>query len=356
MSVSGYTLNYRLAKQTFQARGWHTRHWLNLDAIDGALASLAEGTGIPFGTVGGTGDAITVDFTPNVAYTNGQQISFVATAANTGATTVNCDALGAKALQQSNGLALSGGFLQDGTYVRAIYDSNEDAFVIIFPQTVSYVSAVSSGDSGATPDPEADDLYVENNGNAGFSILSPDANDGRLYFGRVSSPDAGGFHYDHAQDRLYFRTNELETTYFDGNVLIEPSRTFFRVYRDYAAAALPASGTAIAFNAVQTSKGDGSYVTATGVFTVNRAATLRLRAILEGTGSAAVTHVFAFYINGVEHAVTFSRLLSTTVSGYPVMELAATFAATNTIEVRMKTNGGASNFTGRFLLEIEELS
>ena len=45
----------------------------------------------------------------------------------------------------------------------------------------------TSDPSAATPSTNADELWIENNGNAGITISNPDANQGSLFFGNATS-------------------------------------------------------------------------------------------------------------------------------------------------------------------------
>ncbi len=77
------------------------------------------------GTVGGTGDAITLTPSPGVtAYAAGQRFRFVAAAENTGATTVDISALGAKNVFV-NGAACVGGELAAGAIYELTYDGTQ---------------------------------------------------------------------------------------------------------------------------------------------------------------------------------------------------------------------------------------
>ena len=52
----------------------------------------------------------------------GLQVSFIATAANTGPSTLNVNSLGVKAIKSSQGAALTGGEIAAGGVVNVIYD------------------------------------------------------------------------------------------------------------------------------------------------------------------------------------------------------------------------------------------
>lgn len=203
MSISGYTANYRLRKITYNSRGTHLDDWANLDLIDGLLFNLNGNAPFAGGAqVTGTGNAVVLDYTPNVAYTTGQQISFVATAANTGAVTVNCDGLGVKNLKNSDGTNLITGQITVGTYVRAVYNGTE--FIIIQPAIALARPYVITSSTGAVAPTDADDFYVEVNATGGVSILTANATNGILNFGRPADPDAGRLLYNHTSERFEF--------------------------------------------------------------------------------------------------------------------------------------------------------
>lgn len=91
-------------------------------AINSIFATASE--------VAGTGDAITIDFTPNVTLVTGMEIKFFAEAANTGAATLNIDGAGAVALIENKDLsALEGNDIVNGMFVHTVY--NGTSLVII---------------------------------------------------------------------------------------------------------------------------------------------------------------------------------------------------------------------------------
>lgn len=65
----------------------------------------------------------------------------------------------------------------------------------------------------------ADDLVVENNGNAGISILSPDADYSQIYFGSPSVPSAAFLQWNHDNDayRLGTIKTGAEVIFLSGN-------------------------------------------------------------------------------------------------------------------------------------------
>ena len=87
------------------------------------LSNLIYNTGIYASTVGGTVDAITLTlFTPITAYVAGLECLFIASGANTGATTVDVSSLGVKSITKNGATALSAGDIASGAMVRIVYD------------------------------------------------------------------------------------------------------------------------------------------------------------------------------------------------------------------------------------------
>lgn len=75
------------------------------------------------GTVGGTGDAITLAVDAQItAYAAGQKFRFQAGAANTGAVTLNVNSLGAKTIKKNNNEDLVSNDIESGQEVEVVYD------------------------------------------------------------------------------------------------------------------------------------------------------------------------------------------------------------------------------------------
>lgn len=76
-------------------------------------------------TVGGTANALTLAYTTGpLSYIQGQKFAFLATAANTGATTVNVSGLGIKNIFLA-GAALAGAEIQNASIVEIEYDGTQ---------------------------------------------------------------------------------------------------------------------------------------------------------------------------------------------------------------------------------------
>ena len=82
----------------------------------------------------GAADAYVITPSPSVgAYEEGQKLVFRATNANTGASTLNANGLGAIAIQTPDGQALSSGAIVAGGYYEVVYDANAtpDRWVLV---------------------------------------------------------------------------------------------------------------------------------------------------------------------------------------------------------------------------------
>ena len=101
------------------------------DWIEAAVRSI----GIPTAVAGGTADAITADFTPNVALTNGTTVIVRAGAANTTTTpTFAPDGLTAKTIVKGNNLALAAGDIAGaGHWLVMNFDTVLDKWVLQNP-------------------------------------------------------------------------------------------------------------------------------------------------------------------------------------------------------------------------------
>jgi len=82
------------------------------------------------------------------------------------------------------------------------------------PTTIDGTFHVHTATAGTvTANAGADDLVVENNDHGGISILTPNNKLGSIYFGDDGDNGAGRITYDHANDRLVFRTGGTDRLY-----------------------------------------------------------------------------------------------------------------------------------------------
>jgi len=107
-----------------------------LDALDTGLIKLPTEAHIKRGTINyvvdsGAADAyvITLPYAP-VAYSDGMQAVFKASAANTGASTLNVNALGAKVIKRQDGSALIAGDIAADKIVEVRFNTTSDQFEI----------------------------------------------------------------------------------------------------------------------------------------------------------------------------------------------------------------------------------
>lgn len=102
------------------------------------MAAVVRSLGIPTAVAGGTADAITADFTPNVALTNGTTVIVRAGAANTTTTpTFSPDGLTAKTIVKGNNLALVAGDIAGaGHWLEMNFDTVLDKWVLQNPYSV----------------------------------------------------------------------------------------------------------------------------------------------------------------------------------------------------------------------------
>lgn len=111
-----------------------------------AVGQVQDG-GFVYGTVGGTADAITLTLSPAItAYAAGQKFTLVAGAANTGATTINVNSLGAKAIKRDVSVALQAGDIANGGVAVIEYDGTN--FQLLNPRTAVTQSV---GDNSTKP-------------------------------------------------------------------------------------------------------------------------------------------------------------------------------------------------------------
>ena len=203
MSVGSYTSAFRFGLINFNSANWHADEWNNWNLLD-SLLQVEFSEGIAFAVAGGTADAITLDFSPNVIVAPGLMIGFLVTSNNTGAVTIACDGGSAKALQVL-GAAAQANDLRAGVYARAIYDGTQ--FVLIEPiYRFNAINIIAGAGSGATADTDSNDLVISGDNNAGMSILTPTNKYGQIAFGDSGDPEAGYIRYDHATGLLTIRS------------------------------------------------------------------------------------------------------------------------------------------------------
>ena len=98
----------------------------------------------------GAADAYVITPSPAIsAYAEGQRFVFRATNANTGAATLNVNALGAFAIETVDDAALVAGMIVAGGYYEVVYDANAtpDRWVLVSPHSLSTQTSLTPTDS-----------------------------------------------------------------------------------------------------------------------------------------------------------------------------------------------------------------
>lgn len=121
------------------------------------MAAVVRSLGIPTAVAGGTADAITADFTPNVALTNGTTVIVRAGAANTTTTpTFSPDGLTAKTIVKGNNLALVAGDIAGaGHWLEMNFDTVLDKWVLQNPYSTGLVIASTAEAQAQTDNTKA---------------------------------------------------------------------------------------------------------------------------------------------------------------------------------------------------------
>ena len=143
-----------------------------------ALGQTQNGAFLWGNTAGGTANAPTISLNPPLAaYAAGQRFAFVASAANTGAVTLNVNGLGATAVNKGDGtVALTAGDIPSGAVVTAQHDGTRfrliDAGVGVFAAGTAALPglAVSGDPNTGIYSPGADQLAVAVNGSEALRV------------------------------------------------------------------------------------------------------------------------------------------------------------------------------------------
>jgi hypothetical protein len=83
------------------------------------------------------------------AYATGQRFTFIAAGANTGATTLNLNSIGAKAITKNGTTPLVASDIASGQAIEVVYDGTQ--FQLINVSSLTGVSSFSAGSTGLTP-------------------------------------------------------------------------------------------------------------------------------------------------------------------------------------------------------------
>lgn len=103
-----------------------------------SAAGQIQDNSLNYVVAAGSANAITLDLTPSItAYATGQVFYFKAASANTAATTVNIDSVGAKNIYE-NGAALQGGEIQADFMYAIVYDGTQFNLVRLGNGLITY--------------------------------------------------------------------------------------------------------------------------------------------------------------------------------------------------------------------------
>lgn len=157
------------------------------DWIEAAVRSL----GIPTAVAGGTADAITADFTSNVALANGTTVIVRAGAANATMTpTFAPDGLTAKTIVKGNNLALAAGDIAGaGHWLEMNFDATLDKWVLQNPATGISPSGKIAGDVVQTAYGQRVD-YATISANIPYDDTIPQITEGTEIFSVSITPQA----------------------------------------------------------------------------------------------------------------------------------------------------------------------
>lgn len=123
-------------------------------------------------------------------YWNGSNVADVA--ALTGSDTTNKDEGRLRFRTSAPGGTMTEAMVIDENQHVGIGTSSPDGTLHVFVASAGSVAAAAA----------ANDLVVENNGDCGISILTPNGSIGSLYFGEASASARGQFRYDHGNQRF----------------------------------------------------------------------------------------------------------------------------------------------------------
>lgn len=204
------------------------------------IGQIQDGDFQVLGSVAGT-NTITASLTPAItAYAAGQRFTFIPASANTGASTININSVGAKALQ-INGQALVGGELGTSDTVDIVYDGTQ--FQITSPTSKQPVKGLRFPDQGeltiatgavtitgthhtidTESDAASDDLDTINGGVDGMIIIVRAENTARTVVlkdgtGNIETPDGSDITLDNTEKEVMLKYDGATS---DWHVIAQP--------------------------------------------------------------------------------------------------------------------------------------
>ena len=129
------TPNYGLKKPDGTDLVKRTDFNTNFDIIDTQMKNTndkVDTVGIPYVTSTGTANTYAVTLSPApTAYTDGMRVTVKINVAATGASTLNVNSLGAKAIKDSLGNAITSGGLKANTPYTFCYEATSGSFIVL---------------------------------------------------------------------------------------------------------------------------------------------------------------------------------------------------------------------------------
>jgi hypothetical protein len=121
----------------------------SLRTMYGSAAQVQDNTFQYLTSVAGTNTITATAPFGMTAYATGQRFTFIAAGANTGATTLNLNSIGAKAITKNGTTALVASDIASGQAIEVVYDGTQ--FQLINVSALTGVSSFSAGSTGLTP-------------------------------------------------------------------------------------------------------------------------------------------------------------------------------------------------------------
>lgn len=168
-------------------------------ATDAPIASQIQDGSLTYAVDTGSANAYAISLTPNeTAYAAGQVFFFKATNANSGASTLNVDSIGAIDIKKYHNVALVSGDIVENQIVGVVYDATTLDFVMITPTPTAPITTTTAAQTNITSLGTLTSLTIDNltiNGNtitadSGALNLTP-ASGSAIVFDGTINVDAG---------------------------------------------------------------------------------------------------------------------------------------------------------------------
>jgi hypothetical protein len=168
-------------------------------ATDAPIASQIQDGSLTYAVDTGSANTYAISMTPNeTAYAAGQVFFFKATNANSGASTLNVDSIGAIDIKKYHNVALVSGDIVQNQLIGVVYDATTSDFVMITPTPTAPITTTTAAQTNITSLGTLTSLTIDNltiNGNtitadSGALNLTP-ASGSAIVFDGTINVDAG---------------------------------------------------------------------------------------------------------------------------------------------------------------------